>query len=125
METERYAGTLILKMMINKQQRLTILKRIEDLLIEKPTLRDDDKRLCTHIWYRELQEKAINLHSHLSTDFLRLYADGKVTTDATIKRLRARVQDTYPELRGKKYLERITKQQQKVQRDLGYGQTNR
>tara|TARA_R110000744_G_scaffold196593_1_gene315884 strand:+ start:12212 stop:12589 length:378 start_codon:yes stop_codon:yes gene_type:complete len=123
MEIERYAGTLKLKKMINKYQRDSILKRIADLLIEKPNLRDDDKRLCTHIWHRELQEKGLNLSSFLSTDFLRLYAEGKVTTDATIKRLRARVQDDKPELRGKKYLERITKQQQKVQTDLGYGKT--
>mgnify|MGYP003633522982 FL=1 len=106
--------------MINKKQRNTIMQRIEDLLIQVPSLRDDDKRLCTHIWYRELQSKNVELDIFRATDFLKLYAEGRITTDATIKRLRSVVQDDKPELRGKKYLERITKQQDKVKRDLGY-----
>lgn len=98
----------------------TIINRIEELLLEKPFLRDNDKSLCTHIWYRELQGKSIDPHSYPTTDFLRLFAEGKVTTDATIKRLRARIQDDRPELRGVKYLDRITRQQNKVKKDLGY-----
>jgi hypothetical protein len=97
----------------------TIQGKIKELLIQKIYLRDCDKKLCTHIWYRELLAKGIDPAAP-TTDFFRLYAAGKVTSDATVARLRAKLQELHPELRGQKYLERQNKQS-KVQSDLGYG----
>jgi hypothetical protein len=98
----------------------TIQAKIKALLIQKEYLRDCDKKLCTHIWHRELLAKGIDLNNYPATEFLRLYADGKVTTDATVARLRAKLQELHIELRGKKYMERQLKQL-KVKNDLGYG----
>ena len=97
----------------------TIQEKIKNLLVEKSFLRDCDKKLTTHIWHREMQAKGIDTSSYSANDF-RLYAAGKVTSDATVGRLRAKVQELCPLLRGKKYMERQIKQG-KVKTDLGYG----
>jgi len=98
-----------------------ITKQIEHLLNTVPSLRDNDKRLCTHIWYRQIEDKGIDPYQLSTTKFLHLYAAGKVCSDATIQRLRAKIQETNPALRGQKYLERQIKMQAKVKKDLGYG----
>tara|TARA_R100001443_G_C3299615_1_gene164945 strand:+ start:452 stop:772 length:321 start_codon:yes stop_codon:yes gene_type:complete len=98
----------------------TIQEKIKALLSKKEYLRDCDRKLCTHIWYREMLAKNIDIETFKATDFLRLYAEDKFTTDATIQRLRAKVQEVIPALRGKKYMERQLKQN-KVKDDLGYG----
>jgi hypothetical protein len=98
---------------------MKITNKIQELLEQKRYLRDCDKKLTTHLWYRELINKGLDPHSLPITDFLRLYAEGKVTTDATISRLRSKIQETNAPLRGQRYLERQAKQN-KVQKDLGY-----
>ena len=99
---------------------MKITNKIQQLLEQKAYLRDCDKKLTTHIWYRELIAKGLDPHQMLVTDWLRLYGDGKTTTDATVSRLRSKLQETNAALRGKRYLERMQKQG-KVQLDLGYG----
>jgi len=99
---------------------MKVIPKIEELLRSKAYLRDCDKKLTTHIWYRQLLEHNIDPENYTTTDFLRLYADGKISTDATVIRLRAKLQEEYPELRGQKYLARLQKQE-KVKKDLGYG----
>jgi hypothetical protein len=104
---------------------MKVLPKIEELLRNKSYLRDCDKKLTTHIWYRQLQDHKIDPHNLTTTDFLRLYADGKISSDATVIRLRAKLQEQYPELRGQNYLDRQIRKQQKVKEDLGYGDSNR
>jgi hypothetical protein len=52
-------------------------------------------------------------------NFLKLMANGRLTSSDTITRVRRLVQEETPELRGKKYDERQAKQSQ-VKKDLGY-----
>lgn len=98
---------------------MTIINKIQELLLQKRYLRDCDKKLCTHIWYRELIAKGLDPHTTPITEFLKIYANGKLTSDSTITRLRCKLQETNPQVRGQRYLERQAKQN-KVQRDLGY-----
>jgi hypothetical protein len=52
-------------------------------------------------------------------NFLKLMANGRLTSSDTITRVRRLVQEENTELRGKKYDERQAKQSQ-VKKDLGY-----
>jgi len=99
---------------------MKVLKTIENLLRTKPYLRDCDKKLTTHIWYKQLLDHKIDPNIQISTDFLRLYAAGKISSDATVIRLRAKLQEEHAELRGNNYLDRQIRKQQKVKKDLGY-----
>lgn len=93
---------------------------VENLLNEMPSLKDDDNRLCSHIWLRELEKMGIDPYSIPAIDFLKLYARDKVTLGPSIKRARAKLQEENPQLRGKKYYIRKGVAQDKWRKDLGY-----
>jgi|TARA_R100000081_G_C4798453_1_gene162481 hypothetical protein len=93
---------------------------ITDLLKQKPFLRDDDNRLCTHIWYKEIKVLGYDPDKTSSSDFLRMYASNKFTLAPTIKRVRAKLQEDNIFLRGKKYYIRKGKAQEQWQTNLGY-----
>ncbi len=93
---------------------------IKELLSEKIFLRDDDNRLCTHIWYKEIQLLGYDPFKLPTTDFLNLYAQNKITLAPTIKRLRAKIQEENIFLRGKKYYIRRGIAQEEWQTKLGY-----
>ena len=80
-----------------------------------PKLRDDDNRLCANIWSEELNNLEIT-----AKDFLRLYANNKLTSAPSIKRARAKLQEECPEYRGEKYNLRKGILQDKWRKDLGY-----
>jgi hypothetical protein len=93
---------------------------VNDLLNKKPYLRDDDNKLCTHIWYKEMKLLGYDPHNISATDFLLLYAKNKVTLAPSIKRARAKIQEENVFLRGKKYYIRKRWGQDKWKSELGY-----
>jgi len=93
-----------------------VLKLIEGI----PSLRDNDNRLCTHIWYRELEQKGLDPFNLPTSDFLKIYAKGGLTLAPSIKRARAKLQEECPELRGNKYTIRKGLLQDKWRDKLGY-----
>lgn len=79
----------------------TAKERVEHLLRKTPHLRDDDNKLIATYHYNEIG--AENVQKMPAMEFLHLYADGKLTSSESIRRVRAKLQETNPELRGKKY----------------------
>lgn len=84
---------------------------IEGLLRSKPHLRDDDRRLVANVWHYELK------HDNSISDFLTAYVMDKITSADTITRIRRKLQELKPDLRGTKWAERHEKEQ-KVINDL-------
>lgn len=82
-------------------QMKTAKKRVEYLLNKTPHLRDDDNKLIATYHYFEIgAEKVQNMSA---MDFLTLYSEAKLTSSESIRRVRAKLQETKPELRGEKY----------------------
>jgi len=91
---------------------MSIIKEIKDIsntvkqLLEKyHHLRDDDYRLIATIWKYEAGGNDV-LNDMSANDFLQIIADGKLTNSESIRRSRQKVQENYPELRGKSYRKR-------------------
>ena len=93
---------------------------VEQLLLREPKYRDNDRLLCAKIW--SLQYGGIdNLKTTTAYDFLVAYS--KPVTDLfsqeSIGRVRRKIQEEKPELRGVKYKERQA-EQANVKRQLGF-----
>jgi hypothetical protein len=99
-----------------KQETRTV---VIELLTQYPTFRDSDEQLVAWIWGLEMNTKGYSTGTLPTQKFLRILADGRLTSSDTITRVRRLVQEETPELRGKKYDERQAKQSQ-VKKDLGY-----
>lgn len=95
-----------------------VLQLLEDV----PSLRDNDNRLCTHIWFKEIEMMGLDPFKIPSTDFLKMYARDKLTLAPSIKRSRAKLQEENPNLRGNKYAIRKGPAQDKWRKDLGYNE---
>ena len=94
--------------MINKK----IQEMVEKSLQKDVRARDNDMRLTALIWHEELgilREKCMPM--------LELMAYNKVTNFESVSRCRRKLQELYPDLRGKKYKERHLKQEE-VKNDL-------
>jgi len=85
-----------------------IKPKVLKLLIEKPHLRDDDNRLIANIFLNEGGGTEA-MQKISAFEFLRLFSDGKFTNFESIRRMRAKLQEEHPELRGKSYKERQKK----------------
>jgi len=77
--------------------------KVKALLVKSPHLRDDDNKLIATYYYHESQS---NLLKITALDFLHEFADGKFTNPETIRRCRQRLQEEYPDLRGKLWHEK-------------------
>tara|TARA_R100001163_G_C5058130_1_gene194704 strand:- start:801 stop:1112 length:312 start_codon:yes stop_codon:yes gene_type:complete len=95
-------------------------EKVKYWLTKYEHLRDDDNRLCSNIWNQELKKYIKSDDNSNVKDFLRLYSLGMLTAAPTIKRVRAKLQQDNPELRGKKYIIRKNKIQNEWRKDLGY-----
>ena len=83
-----------------------MLDKVINLLTKHPSLRDSDERLTANIWYNNIKNvKEINAITLLSR-----FAEGKLPSYESISRCRRKVQEEKPELRGKKWFKRHTKQ---------------
>jgi len=94
---------------------LNINKKVEWWLTNHPSLKDDDFRLCSNIWNKEIQQMG-----YTPADFLQLYANGKLSSAPSIKRARAKLQKEQPKFRGVKYNKRQGILQEKMRQQLGY-----
>ena len=86
------------------KQMKTAKRRVEYLLTITPRLRDDDNKLIANYYYNEIG--AENLVKMTATEFLQRFADGKLTSSESIRRVRAKLQEKTPELRGQNYNKR-------------------
>jgi hypothetical protein len=96
-----------------------ITHRVMTLLKQHPHLRDSDEKLVANVWHNEIgNPSAISAFA-----MLELYANGKLTNSDYITRVRRKLQEEYPELRGKLYKERH-KKQELIKHQLGYQTSN-
>jgi hypothetical protein len=79
-----------------------IKETVKELLSKRPELRDDDNRLIANIYMIEAGGfKA--LQSMSAQDFLVNFTKGLYSSPESIRRVRQKLQENYPELRGIKY----------------------
>ena len=80
-----------------------IKDKVKFLLTAYPKLRDNDNRLIALIWHDEFEKMN---KSKSSIEFLRACANGELTSPESIRRMRQKLQENHPELRGEMYLKR-------------------
>lgn len=76
-------------------------KRVENLLRKTYRLRDNDNKLVATIWWNELKERGIDPKKH--KEILIMFAEGQLSMPDSITRVRRRLQETNPSLRGDTY----------------------
>ena len=82
----------------------SIKSHVEKLLASFPHLRDDDNKLIANIWsYQIGMESVRQINGY---DFLKIFADGNLTSPETIRRIRQKIQEQKPHLRGVNYKKR-------------------
>jgi hypothetical protein len=104
----------IKEMKINKAKEV-----VRRLLIQYPELRDNDYRLLANVWNIELRRHNVKTTEATAMDFLHMLASGQLTNSESIRRMRAKLQEEEPALRGKAY-EKRHKISSNVKNDLGY-----
>ena len=104
----------------NKRIKMKTKETIRKILLEKPHLRDNDNKLIASFWYRELNSKNIDSEEITALNFLHKYADNELTNAESIRRMRAKLQEEEPGLRGEAYKIRKGKLQEEWRKNLGY-----
>ena len=84
-----------------------MLDKVVNLLTEHPSLRDSDERLAANIWYNNIK----NVDEIDAITLLSRFAEGKLPSYESISRCRRKIQEEKPDLRGKKWAKRHSKQQ--------------
>ena len=95
--------------MINKVKE--IQKKIERLLREEISFRDDDKLLVANFWYGQMLNNGINPKKVTAQEFLSLYANDHITNSDIITRARRKAEEEKPELRGKTWYKRHSEEE--------------
>tara|TARA_R100000808_G_C2148051_1_gene156124 strand:+ start:1784 stop:2188 length:405 start_codon:yes stop_codon:yes gene_type:complete len=80
--------------------------RVKDLLENYPHLRDNDNKLVATIWKEDIIHAGFKAKSITALHFLHIFADGNLTSSSAIRRVRRKLQEELPELRGKIYNKR-------------------
>ena len=106
--------------MANKKTEMKTKEIVKQLLIDKPHLRDSDNKLIATYWFNELKEKKIDPNKINGLEFMQMFANSKLTNIKTIERMRRKLQEEHPELRGKLYVVRKGTIQDQWRKDLGY-----
>jgi hypothetical protein len=94
-------------------------QRIEKLLVALPHCRDDDQKLIANVW----QHEAIELVSKTkytelkAVELLGYIAQGKLSNPESIRRMRQKIQEQQPILRGETYMKR-QKHQGEVKKEI-------
>jgi hypothetical protein len=83
-----------------------IKQMIHGILIIYPELRDNDERLAGNIIYQILVNNRYDVNKTSALQLLKLYSEGCLPTIDYITRVRRKLQEEIPELRGEKYVER-------------------
>ena len=89
--------------MIN--QIKSVKETVKMFLQRHPQLRDSDTELIANIWITEMggQTSVSGMNAMQAMGYI---ATGKVSSPESIMRCRRKLQEEFPELRGKNYLER-------------------
>jgi hypothetical protein len=82
-----------------------IRPRVEALLMQNPRLRDNDSALVANYLYHELGGTE-GMNGKSAKDLLTMIANNELTSADAITRVRRKLQEECPELRGEKYAER-------------------
>ena len=72
-------------------------------------LRDSDEKLIATIWRQELLNKGFDLNNISAMEFLKMFADGKLTNYESVGRCRRKIQQENADLRGETYKDRQEK----------------
>jgi len=104
----------------NKRTKMKTKETVKELLTIKPHLRDSDNLLIAAYWWRELKQKNIDPNKINGLEFMQMFANNKLTNIKTIERMRRKLQEECPNLRGKAYRARKGIIQDQWKRDLGY-----
>jgi len=83
-----------------------MLDKVINLLTKHPSLRDSDERLAANIWYNNIK----NVDEIDAITLLSRFAEGKLPSYESISRCRRKIQEEKPDLRGKKWAKRHSKQ---------------
>jgi hypothetical protein len=86
-----------------KEMKL-IKDKVKFILKNKPQLRDDDNRLLATFFLYEIGLEKLNKMNAM--DLLKMIAYGELSSTESIRRVRQKLQEQNPELRGDKYCER-------------------
>jgi hypothetical protein len=84
--------------MINNE----VKQRVKSILETNKNTRDCDRTLLALIWTQDVKDLYIE-NGLDAPDFLRMLADGELTSSETIRRCRQRLQEENETLRGYKY----------------------
>ena len=86
------------------QMESRIMELVEVHLKMHPAMRDDDMLLIANIWMTQIgPEKADKMTGR---DFLKGFADNHFYNPESIRRMRQKLQEKDPLLRGKRYMKR-------------------
>jgi len=87
---------------------------VQTLLKRSPELRDNDQRLVANIWWQtisiEMRHRFLDYEIDAFKMLLKLYSDGDLPNEQTIRRIRRKLQEENEELRGKVYDQRHEKE---------------
>ena len=92
---------------------------VTDILTEKPKTRDSDVLLFQEVWKQQAEKEIgnIDLTDCKVSLLFKLMTNKKISRPSTIKRIRAKLQEICPNLRGKVYEQRHG-YQEKVKEEL-------
>jgi hypothetical protein len=83
------------------EQLKNVKERVTHLLNYRESCKDDDNILIANYWWFEIGKDNINQTSAIQ--LMQLFVDKKLTSPETIRRCRQKLQEEFPELRGKSY----------------------
>lgn len=89
--------------------------RVEYLLRKTPRLQDSDNKLVATFWWHEMGKEQTELMT--GYDFLEVLSQGKLSSSISIVRVRRKLQEQYPELRGEMYIQR-DKESEEVRQNI-------
>ncbi len=79
-------------------------EKVETLLKKHPELKDNDNKLISVFWLNEIGTETIE---HMTAfQLLQFVANSELTNPETIRRVRQKLQEQDPALRGQKYKKR-------------------
>lgn len=89
-------------------QMKEIKEMVKHLLIKHPHLRDDDFKLVATFLLFEMGGRDVT-DKMTATEFLKAYSESKLTNFESIRRVRQKLQEENPDLRGSKWVSRKLK----------------
>lgn len=79
------------------------IEKVMHILNQDPRTRDNDNILIARIWFDEMTNDE---RKDSATQFLINFSEGRYSSAESIRRCRQKLQEDFPGLRGKSYLQR-------------------